>query len=258
MPLSSLFDLTGQTAIVTGGASGIGLQMASGLAEAGANIVLCARHLDRCEAVGRELAADTGVRVLALRCDVQEEAEVKSVVDTTMAELGRIDILVNNAGTSWGAPAIDYPVAGWRKVIDVNLTGAFLFTQATGRTMIDRGAGRIINIVSVAALIGSAPGVMDAIGYTASKGGLMALTVDLAVKWAPHGIRVNAIAPGWFPTDMSKVLLERDPELYRSRIPLGRFGGPEDLKGVVVLLASEASAFMTGQTIVVDGGQTIS
>jgi len=181
---------------------------------------------------------------------------VRKVVDRTVEELGGVDILVNNAGTSWGAPAEDTPLDGWQKVIDVNLTGLFLFSQAAGRVMIERSGGSIVNIASVAGLRGSPPGAMDAIAYNASKGGVISFTRDLAHKWAQHGIRVNSIAPGWFPSDMTKVLLDRHGDEFLKSIPLRRFGGPEDLKGAIAFLASPASAFVTGQTLVVDGGQS--
>ncbi len=255
MRVQELFDLSGKTAIVTGGGSGIGRQMAGALAELGANVVLCARKVERCEQAASELA-ELGVRTLALRCDVRESEDVQAVVDSTVEELGSVDVLVNNAGTSWGAPAEDTPLEGWQKVLDVNLTGVFLFSQTAGRVMIERGGGSIVNIASVAALHGSPPGVMDAIAYNASKGGVISFTLDLACKWAQHGIRVNAIAPGWFPSDMSKVLLERHGDTLRDAIPLRRFGGTDDLKGAVAFLASPASAYVTGQTLVVDGGES--
>jgi NAD(P)-dependent dehydrogenase (short-subunit alcohol dehydrogenase family) len=255
MRVQELFDLGGKTAIVTGGGSGIGRQMAGALAELGANLVLCARKVERCEEAAAELA-QLGVRTLALPCDVRNAEEVRKVVDRTVEELGGVDILVNNAGTSWGAPAEDTPLDGWQKVIDVNLTGLFLFSQAAGRVMIEGSGGSIVNIASVAGLRGSPPGAMDAIAYNASKGGVISFTRDLAHKWAQHGIRVNSIAPGWFPSDMTKVLLDRHGDELLKSIPLRRFGGPEDLKGAIAFLASPASAFVTGQTLVVDGGQS--
>jgi NAD(P)-dependent dehydrogenase (short-subunit alcohol dehydrogenase family) len=255
MRVQELFDLSGKTAIVTGGGSGIGRQMAGALAELGANLVLCARKVERCEEAAAELDA-LGVRTLALRCDVRNAEDVRAVVERTLSELGGVDVLVNNAGTSWGAPAEETPLEGWQKVIDVNLTGLFLFSQAAGRVMIDREGGSIVNIASVAGLRGSRAGAMDAIGYSASKGGVIAFTRDLAHKWAQHGIRVNAIAPGWFPSDMSNVLLDRYGEEFLQQIPLRRFGGPDDLKGAAAFLASPASAFVTGHTLVVDGGQS--
>jgi NAD(P)-dependent dehydrogenase (short-subunit alcohol dehydrogenase family) len=253
---SELFDLSGRNAIVSGGGSGIGRQMATGLAEAGANVVLCARKSERCAEVAAELERELGVRAAGMRCDVRDPAEVQAVVDRTKAELGSIDILVNNAGTSWGAAAEDYPLDGWQKVVDVNLTGVFLFAQAAGRVMIEQQAGKIVNIASVAAFGGAPPDLMNAVAYNASKAGVVGFTRDLATKWAEHGINVNAIAPGWFPSDMNKVLLDARPDDYLEHIPLSRFGGPDDLKGAVVYLASRASDFVTGQVVVVDGGQS--
>jgi NAD(P)-dependent dehydrogenase (short-subunit alcohol dehydrogenase family) len=253
---SELFDLSGTNAIVTGGGSGIGRQMATGLAEAGANLVLCARKPERCEEAAAELRSTLGARALGMRCDVRDPAEIQTVVDRTKAELGSVDVLVNNAGTSWGAPAEDHPLEGWQKVIDVNLTGVFLFAQSAGRVMIDQGGGKIVNVASVAAFGGAPPELMNAVAYNASKGGVVSFTRDLATKWARHGINVNAIAPGWFPSDMNKVLLDAQPDAYLEHIPLRRFGGPDDLKGAVVFLASRASDFVTGHVVVVDGGQS--
>jgi gluconate 5-dehydrogenase len=251
-----LFDLTGRVAIVTGGGSGIGRQLAAALAELGADLVLCARKEERCRVVADELAAEHGIRAIGMRCDVADRAEVDGVMGRTLAELGRLDILVNNAGASWGAPAVDYPIDGWSKVINVNLTGTFLMSQAAGRVMIEQGSGgKIVNISSITAFAGEDPAVMDAVAYSASKGGVIAFTIDLAVKWARHGINVNAICPGWFPTEMSKALVEQRGEALLASIPLGRFGGDDDLKGTVALLASRASDFMTGSVVVVDGGK---
>jgi NAD(P)-dependent dehydrogenase (short-subunit alcohol dehydrogenase family) len=250
-----LFDLSGKTAIVTGGGSGIGRHMAEGLAEAGANLVLCARKAERCEQAAAELE-QLGVRALGLGCDVRDPEQIDAVVRRTVDELGGVDVLVNNAGTVWGAAPEDMPLEGWQKVVDVNLTGVFLFAQAAGRVMIERRGGSIVNIASVSGLHGAPPEVVNTIVYHATKGGVIAFTRDLAWKWARHGIRVNAIAPGWFPSDMSKFVLDRQGDDLARRIPLGRFGGPEDLKGAVVFLASPASAYVTGHTLVVDGGQS--
>jgi gluconate 5-dehydrogenase len=249
-----LFDLSGRVALVTGGGSGIGRQLAQALAELGADLVLCARRADRCEEAATELAR-LGVRAIGLRCDVSDEAEVEAVVARTLTELGRLDVVVNNAGTSWGAPAVEHPLEAWQKVIGVNLTGTFLVSQAAGRVMIERGGGKIVNIASNAAFGGLPPELMDAVAYNASKGGVVSLTRDLAVKWARHGITVNALAPGWFPSDMSRVLVEQRGEALLAEIPLGRLGGPHDLKGAIAFLASAASDFVTGHVLVVDGGQ---
>ena len=243
---------------MTGGGAGLGRVFADALAEAGANIVVCGRKAERCEQVAAEIANAHGVTAIGMRCDVRSTSEIEAVVERAMTEFGAIDVLVNNAGTSWGAPAEDYPLEGWQKVIDVNLTGLFQFTQLAGRTMIAQGRGKIVNIASVAAFGGAPPELMDAVAYNASKGGVVAFTRDLAVKWARHGITVNAIAPGWFPTEMSQQLLERSGDVFLERIPLGRFGTPDDLRGLIVFLAGPASDFVTGQTLIVDGGQSAS
>jgi NAD(P)-dependent dehydrogenase (short-subunit alcohol dehydrogenase family) len=250
----NLFDLSAKTAIVTGGGKGIGRQMAQGLAEAGANIVVCARQAERCEQAAAELE-QLGVKALGLGCDVRDPDQIQAVVGRTVSDFGGVDILVNNAGTVWGGPVEDVPLEGWQKVVDVNLTGVFLFSQAAGRVMIDGNGGSIVNIASVAGLQGGPPEIMNAIPYNATKGGVIAFTRDLATKWARHGIRVNAIAPGWFPSEMSAAVLERAGEALLARIPLGRFGGGHDLKGAAAFLASPASDFVTGVTLPVDGGQ---
>jgi len=256
MNVRELFDLSGRVAIVTGGGSGIGVQLAEALAELGADLVLCARRPERCEEVAERLTAEHGVRALGLRCNVGDPEEVDELVRRTVAELGRIDIVVNNAGTSWGAPALEMPLDGWQKVLSVNLTGVFLVSQAAGRVMVEQGGGKIVNVASAAAFVGERPELMDAVGYTASKGGVVAFTRDLAVKWARYGITVNALAPGWFPTEMAETVLERGGDGLLDGIPLGRFGGADDLKGAIALLASRAGDFITGTTIHVDGGQT--
>jgi NAD(P)-dependent dehydrogenase (short-subunit alcohol dehydrogenase family) len=248
----NLFDLSGKVAVVTGGGTGIGRQMAHGLADAGAELVLCARKVERCEEAAREMAT----RALALSCNVTDPDSVNAMVTRTLDEFGHVDILVNNAGTVWGAAPEDIPLEGWQKVVNVNLTGVFLCAQAVGRAMIERGeGGKIVNIASVAGLHGAPAEVVNTLPYHATKGGVIALTRDLAWKWARHGINVNAIAPGWFPSDMANFVIDSNPELAQ-RIPLGRFGGPEDLKGVVVFLSSRASDYVTGHTLVVDGGQS--
>jgi NAD(P)-dependent dehydrogenase (short-subunit alcohol dehydrogenase family) len=254
MNVKKLFDLTGRVAIITGGSIGLGRQMAEGLAEMGANLVLCARKKERCEQAAGELQK-LGVKTLALGCDVKNPASIQAVVDAAVDEFGRIDVLINNAGTSWGAPVEEMRLEHWNKVIETNLTGTFLFSQAAGKIMIGQRRGKIINIASVAGLRGAPPD-FQAIGYHASKGGVIAFTKDLACKWGIHNIQVNAIAPGWFPTHMSAVVIEQNREVFLNRIPLGRFGGEDDLKGAAVFLASEASGFVTGHVLVVDGGQT--
>jgi NAD(P)-dependent dehydrogenase (short-subunit alcohol dehydrogenase family) len=252
--VKELFNLSGRVAIITGGSVGLGRQMAEGLAEAGASVVLCARKKERCEQAAEELR-HLGVKTLALGCDVKNPNDVQAAVDSTVSQFGRIDILINNAGTSWGAPVEEMRLEHWNKVIETNLTGTFLFSQAVGKIMLPQRRGKIINIASVAGLRG-APPEFQAIGYHASKGGIIAFTKDLACKWGIHNIQVNAIAPGWFPTNMSQVVIERNKEAFLGKIPLRRFGNEHDLKGAAVYLASDASDYVTGHVLVVDGGQT--
>lgn len=254
MDTRKLFDLTGRVAIITGGSVGLGRQMAEGLAEMGARLVLCARKKERCEQAAEELQ-NLGVETLALGCDVKDLASIQSVVEAAVSKFGRIDVLINNAGASWGAPVEEMRLEHWNKVIQTNLTGTFLFAQAAGKFMVKQRRGKIINIASVAGIRGASP-EFQAIGYHASKGGVISFTKDLACKWGIHNIQVNAIAPGWFPTHMSEVVIERNKETILKRIPLGRFGGDHDLKGAAVFLASDASNYVTGQVLVVDGGQT--
>jgi gluconate 5-dehydrogenase len=250
-----LFDLSGRVAIVTGGGRGIGVPMAESLAELGADVVVCSRAIAACEEVAARLAG-LGAQTIAMACDVRQPDQVAEVVRRTVDELGRVDVLVNNAGATWGAPVEDLPLDAWRRVVDVNLTGVFLFSQAAGRVMIGQRGGSIVNVTSVAGFRGHPAEVMDAVPYSASKGGVTAFTRDLACKWARHGIRVNALAPGWFPSDMSAgVLAEHEKEIV-GRIPLRRLGRPDDLKGAVAFLATPASDFVTGQVLVVDGGQS--
>jgi NAD(P)-dependent dehydrogenase (short-subunit alcohol dehydrogenase family) len=249
-----LFDLSGRVAIITGGSIGLGRQMAEGLAEMGANLTLCARKKERCEEAAEQLSR-LGVKTLAFACDVKDAGAVQAVVAATLDHFGHIDILINNAGTSWGAPVEEMTLEQWNKVIETNLTGTFLFSQAVGQAMIRQGSGKIINIASVAGM-GGASSELQAIGYHASKGGVIAFTKDLACKWASHNIQVNAIAPGWFPTHMSNWVVEHHRDSLLSKIPLHRFGGDDDLKGAAIFLASDASAYVTGHVLVVDGGQT--
>jgi NAD(P)-dependent dehydrogenase (short-subunit alcohol dehydrogenase family) len=262
--VKQLFDLTGRVAIVTGGSIGLGRQMAEGLAEMGADLVLCARKKERCHQAAEELR-QLGVKAIALGCDVKNPDSIQEMVEATLSQFGRIDVLINNAGISWGAPVEEMRLADWNKVIETNLTGTFLCAQAVGKVMIRQGrgedsawknsAGKIINVASVAGL-GGAPAELPAIGYHASKGGVISFTKDLACKWASHNIQVNAIAPGWFPTHMSNRVLEHHEELFLSHIPLRRFGNEHDLKGAAVFLASAASNYVTGHVLVVDGGQS--
>ncbi|MDN4523090.1 SDR family oxidoreductase [Fictibacillus fluitans] len=253
MNVIKLFDLTGKTAIVTGGGRGLGQQFAEALAEAGANVVLCSRKVEACQEIAGQLA-DLKVRTLALSCDITNPDDVKNVVSETVSTFGTIDILVNNSGATWGAPVVDMPYEAWKKVIDVNVTGTFLMSQEAGKRMIEQKSGKIINIASVAGLGGTDPRFMDTIGYNTSKGAVITFTKDLAVKWGQYNINVNAIAPGFFPTKMSKILMERGKEAILGGTPLNRFGNADDLKGAALFLASSASDYITGDVLVVDGG----
>lgn len=255
MDVQELFSLKGRTAIVTGGGRGLGQQIAAAYAEAGANVVVCSRNLDACQQFCDALK-DKGVRALAFKCDVSNTEDIQHVVNETMKEFGRIDILVNNSGTSWGAPALDMPAEKWDKVMDINLKAVFLFSQAVGKIMKEQRSGKIINIASIAGMGGQDPMVMDAIGYTASKGAVIAFTKDLAVKLAPFNVHVNAIAPGFFPTKMAKAILDYSGEKILERTPAGRFGSDSDMKGPALFLASSASDYVFGHVLVVDGRTT--
>jgi gluconate 5-dehydrogenase len=253
--IQELFALDGQVAIVTGASRGLGEEMAEGLAEAGAALMICARREQWLTPTIERFAA-RGFRVEGLVADVSNPVDVQAVVDRTIAIYGRLDILVNNAGITWGARPEDMALDKWQKVIDVNLTGAFLFAQAAGREMLERGSGRIINIASIAGLHAAVDGPHYA-PYAASKAGLMGLTRELAASWGRHGIRVNAIAPGFFHSRLADPVLPLVEPAIKATCPIPRIGAEGELKGVCVFLASAASSYITGQTIVVDGGRTI-
>lgn len=251
-----LFRLDGKTAIITGGGRGLGQYMAEALANAGARVVVCSRKVEACLQV-KESIEKSGGQALALSCDVTRPEDVKRVVAAAKETFGGVDIVVNNSGVTWGAPPEEMPLDKFEWVMDVNVKGTFLMSRTAGKEMIASGkGGRIINIASVAGLLGGHPDYMQTVGYNASKGAVINMTRDLAVQWARYGINVNAVAPGWFPTKMSRALLEKFGDKILSDIPLGRFGGPDDLKGAVLFLASPAAAYITGQVLVVDGGLT--
>ena len=254
--VNSLFDLTGRVALITGGSRGLGLEMAEALAEAGAATFLVARR-ERWLKPAIEGMQRRGFRCEGALCDVSEEEQVGQTVDKAIATLGKIDILVNNAGITWGAKAEDMPAEKWKAVVEVNLTGTWLFAQHVGRHMLERESGCIINIASISGLSGSAVPESGLVGYAASKAGVMGMTRELASQWGRRGIRVNAVAPGLFPSRMTEEILLRVQKEYEAGVPLGRIGRPGELKGVVLFLASDASSYITGQTIVVDGGATI-
>ena len=254
-PLNELYDLTGRVAIVTGGSRGLGEEMAEGLAEAGASLMLCARR-GQWLTPTLEMLRGRGFKVEGMVCDVANPEQVQAVVDKTVAVYGKVDILVNNAGISWGEEPETMPLDKWQKVIDVNLTGAFLFSQAAGREMLKRKYGRIINIASIAGLHASVNGSHYA-GYAASKAGLMGLTRELAASWGRSNIRVNAIAPGFFHSRLADPAIVHAEPHIKATSPIPRVGDAGELKGVAVFLAADASNYITGQTIVVDGGRTI-
>lgn len=251
--IQELFNLKGKTAIVTGGGRGLGEQIATVYAEAGANVVVCSRNEEACQKVSESLK-EKGVGSLAFKCDVSNEEDINHVVNETMKEFGRIDILVNNSGISWGAPALEMPVDKWDKVMDINLKAVFLFSKAVGKIMKEQRSGKIINIASVAGLGGQDTRMMDAIGYSTSKGAVIAFTRDLAVKLAPYNVHVNAIAPGFFPTKMTNALLDHVGEFILERTPAGRFGSDLDMMGPALFLASSASDYVFGHILSVDGG----
>jgi gluconate 5-dehydrogenase len=253
--LRELFDLSGRVAIVTGGSRGLGQEMAEGLAEAGASLMLCARREEWLTPTVDEMRKQ-GFRVEGMVCDVAQADQVQAVVDKTMASFGRIDILINNAGVTWGARPEDMPLDKWQKVIDINLTGAFLFAQAAGREMLKREYGRIINVASVSGIQASVNGPHYA-AYSASKAGLMGLTRELAASWGRQGIRVNAIAPGFFHSRLADPAIPLAEPRIKASNPIPRVGAVGELKGVAVFLAADASNYITGQVIVVDGGRSI-
>lgn len=253
--VKELFDLSGKTAIVTGGSRGIGKEMAEGLAEAGATLMLCARRSEWLDET-IEAFQNRGFNVAGRTCDVSKPDKVQAVVSETVEHFGSVDILINNAGISWGAMPEDMTLEQWQKVLDVNLTGCFLFAQAAGREMLKQSSGSIINIASIAGLTSSANGPFYA-GYAASKAGLIGLTRELAASWGRKGIRVNAIAPGFFHSRLSDAVIDIYERSIQENNIIPRVGEEGELKGVAVFLASDASSYMTGQTIVVDGGMTV-
>jgi len=251
-----LFRLNGRVALVTGASSGLGATFARGVAEAGASVVVAARRKERLDSLVAELEKEGG-QAMAVACDVTKEEEVDRLVQTTLKRFGRLDILVNNAGVGNVAPAEEEALEMFQRVIDVNVTGVFLCAKHCGKAMLGAGRGSIINIASVMGMVGI--GVLPQASYNTSKGAVINMTRELAAQWAKRGVRVNAIAPGWFPTEMTEGMFdnERSVLFIERRTPMGRAGRPEELLGALLLLASDASSYITGQTIVVDGGWTI-
>ena len=256
MKVTELLRLENRVALVTGGSRGLGLQIAEAYAEMGAKLALTARKEQQLNEAAEHLEA-SGAEVLVVPSDLSNPDVPQQLVDKVMNEYGQIDILVNNAGATWGAPAEEHPLEAWEKVINVNLTGAFLLSQAVANaSMIPNKKGRIVNIASVAGLQGNDPRMTGTVAYNASKGGLVNMTRALASEWAKYQITVNAIAPGYFLTKMTRGTLERAGDAIEQAIPLKRLGNEDDLKGLAVLLASDAAAYITGQVIAADGGLT--
>ncbi|MDD3249237.1 MAG: glucose 1-dehydrogenase [Smithellaceae bacterium] len=259
MKLTDMFSLKGKVALVTGGGRGIGKFIATGLTEAGADIILTSRKIKNLEATAAELEASQKVKALAIVCDMAKEDTVEAMLKEAVAKFGRIDILVNNAGATWGAPTLDFPLEKWDQLFNVNVRGVWVLTQKVARIMKEQGGGNIINISSVMAFRGSIEEAHPAVPYNSTKAAINLLTMNLAVKLAPYKIRVNAIAPGFFHTDMMAYIDKPEFKPVRdaiiNEIPLRRVGEVDDMKGVAVFLASEAAQFITGHVMVVDGGQ---
>ena len=255
--LSNLFDLTGRVALVTGGSRGLGLQIARALGEYGAVLALAARKQEELDAAVEALAG-SGIAACGFPADLGAPGAAADLAGRVLDRFGRIDILVNNAGATWGAPAEDYPLAGWNKVIDLNVTGLFLLTQAVARAaFLKQGGGAVLNVASIAGLQGQHPDFQGTIAYNTAKGAVINMTRALAAEWGPRNIRVNALAPGFFPSKMTKATLEQHGAEALRQTPLGKLGGETDLMGPALLLVSDAGGHITGQTLVVDGGATI-
>lgn len=258
MKLQELFNLKNKVALVTGGGRGIGKFIATGLAEAGANLILASRKMENLENTARELEAQFGIQALPVAGNLEKPQEIEGIVKAAMDRFGRIDILVNNAGYTWGAPTLEYPLEGWDKVFNVNVRGVWILTQKVARIMKEQGGGNIINVSSVLGFRGSYEEGHPAVAYNSSKAAINVLTMNLAVKLAPYKIRVNAIAPGFFRTNMMAWIeapeYKEVLDLTLDHTPMHRVGESDDMKGVAVFLASEASAYMTGAILTVDGG----
>jgi gluconate 5-dehydrogenase len=252
--VQELFSLAGKTAVITGGSRGLGLQMAEALGEQGARVLVASRKQAELDEACAHLAA-RGIDATAIAVDLGDETAIAAFAEQALARLGQVDILVNNAGATWGAPAEDYPLDAWDKVMNLNVRSIFLLCQAFGREMIPRGHGRIINIASIAGLAGNPPGTMQTIAYNTSKAAVINFSRTLAGEWGRYGITVNALAPGFFPSKMTKgILAAVGADTLAQQAPLRRLGDDEDLKGAVVLFASDAGKHITGQVLAVDGG----
>ncbi|MDP9898858.1 SDR family oxidoreductase [Variovorax ginsengisoli] len=255
--VQQLFDLTGKTALITGGSRGLGLQMAHALGEAGARVMLSSRKADDLEEATAELQA-AGIDARWIAADCGKEEDTRRLATQTLERMGAIDILVNNAGASWGSPAESHPVEAWDKVMNLNVRGYFILAQQVANSyMIPKKAGRIINIASIAGLNGNPP-AMQTLAYNTSKTAVIGFTRTLAAEWGRYGINVNAICPGFFMTKMAAGLIKSMGEQeMAARAPLGRLGDEEDLKGITLLYASDAGKHITGQWLAVDGGVSV-
>ena len=257
MGVKQLFDLKDRVAVVTGGSRGLGLQMAEALGEMGAKIAITARKKDELEEAVAHLKK-LGIAATPYPSDLGKREQIEPLATALLEKFGKVDILVNNAGATWGAPAEDHPMDAWDKLVNLNLSGMFLLSQILAkRSMIPARWGRIINIASVNGLQATDMRLLKNAAYVATKHGVVGLTRQLATEWGIHNITVNAICPGFFPSKMTKSTLDTAGEFVKQATPTGRLGGEEDLKGLTVLLASEASRHITGQAIAVDGGSTI-
>lgn len=256
MHAKDLFSLSGRIAIVTGGSRGLGKEIAIGLGEAGAKVVITARREEWLMPTYEELKG-LGIECLAIRTDIAKVEDVERLVAETLQRWGRIDILVNNAGITWGAPPQEMPLDRWDTVLNVNAKGTLICSQEIGKEMIKQGGGNIINVASTTGLLAVDPTVMQAIGYQASKAAIIIMTKQLALEWAKYNIRVNAIAPFFFTTRMTKDITQRAEKEIIQHIPLGRLGQEGELKGAILFLAGEASSYITGQVINIDGGMSV-
>ncbi|HEU5229169.1 MAG TPA: glucose 1-dehydrogenase [Ktedonobacteraceae bacterium] len=249
---TATFDFSGEVVLITGGSRGLGLEIAQAFGGAGATVVITARReqwLNEAE----QLLKGQGVRVHSMICDVADHASVEQAVKQAMDACGKVNVLVNNAGLTWGAPAENMPLERWYQVIEANISGTFLMSQAVGRHMLERGKGAIVNIASIAGLGG---GQMNTVGYNTSKAAVINMTRALAIEWSQRGVRVNAIAPGMFRTRMTEAILQRAESVVAENTPMKRIGQPGELGPAVLFLASDSASYITGQVLAIDGGRS--